>query len=295
MDTHNRWRRWLLVYIYIASLLTVTFSKSLFSKDANGKTQILPGATNYYYKVGDVAELKCPVANLGDRKVVWRLAANDTIFTVGYNIFTEDPRVAVTHHNGTWNLIIKGVQQRDSGLYECQIASVEKYLRSYVALHVADPPERKPKQRTSFVDENNPIELVCNATSEDYPIEDVDWFRDGNALVTDESRGLYIHKKVSLSTDTIYSTLEIKHARLKDQGVYVCRTSNYDVTSIHVNVLNGDSNNVKRGAATKGSSDYHSSRNSQDSRHRSWHLMSLVLASLAWSLSSTYVITRELT
>ncbi|KAI8789788.1 hypothetical protein BgiMline_001586, partial [Biomphalaria glabrata] len=69
--------------------------------------------------------------------VVWRLAANDTIFTVGYNIFTEDPRVAVTHHNGTWNLIIKGVQQRDSGLYECQIASVEKYLRSYVALHVA--------------------------------------------------------------------------------------------------------------------------------------------------------------
>ncbi|KAI8789789.1 hypothetical protein BgiMline_001587, partial [Biomphalaria glabrata] len=63
---------------------------------------------------------------------------------------------------------------------------------------------------------------------------------DGNALVTDESRGLYIHKKVSLSTDTIYSTLEIKHARLKDQGVYVCRTSNYDVTSIHVNVLNGE-------------------------------------------------------
>ncbi|KAK0070174.1 peroxidasin isoform X2, partial [Biomphalaria pfeifferi] len=162
------------------------------------------------------------------------------------------------------------------------------------------PPERKPKQNihisgTSFVDENNPIELVCNATSEDYPIEDVDWFRDGNALVTDESRGLYIHKKVSLSTDTIYSTLEIKHARLKDQGVYVCRTSNYDVTSIHVNVLNGDSNNVKRGAATKGSSDYHSSRNSQNSRHRPWHLMSLVLASLAWSLSLTYVITRELT
>ncbi|KAH9508554.1 hypothetical protein Btru_052011 [Bulinus truncatus] len=118
------------------SSLMVSFSKSHLPRDINGKTKILPGETNYTFKVGDVAELECPVANLGDRKVVWRLAANDTIFTIGDHIFTEDPRVAVKHNKGMWNLIIKDVQQRDAGLYECQISSVEKYLRSYVALHV---------------------------------------------------------------------------------------------------------------------------------------------------------------
>lgn len=63
--------------------------------------------------------------------------------------------------------------------------------------------------------------------------------RAGNTLTTDERRGMQIHKYVSLNTGTIVSTLEIKHARLSDQGVYVCRTSNKDVTSTHVNVLNG--------------------------------------------------------
>ncbi|CAL1538604.1 unnamed protein product, partial [Lymnaea stagnalis] len=164
---------------------------------------------------------------------------------IGYNIFTEDPRVAVKHFNGMWNLVIRDVQHKDSGLYECQISSVEKHLRNYVALHVVEP-QVKPAQKqnihisgTTFVNERDSIELKCNATSSDYPIEDIDWFRDGVVLVTDENRGIQIMKKVSLSTRSIYSLLEIKHARLKDQGVYVCRTSNFDVTSIQVNVLNG--------------------------------------------------------
>ncbi|XP_025077205.1 uncharacterized protein LOC112553929 isoform X1 [Pomacea canaliculata] len=44
--------------------------------------------------------------------------------------------------------------------------------------------------------------------------------------------------RTPLSTGTIFSTLEIKNARLKDAGFYVCRTSSLDVTSFRVNVLN---------------------------------------------------------
>ncbi|CAG5135098.1 unnamed protein product, partial [Candidula unifasciata] len=91
---------------------------------------------------------------------------------------------------------------------------------------------------SNFVDEGDRIYLVCNASSQEYPPEDIDWFLGGNTLTTDESRGMQIHKYVSINTGTIISTLEIKQARLTDGGVYVCRTSNKDVTSTHVNVLN---------------------------------------------------------
>ncbi|XP_025077207.1 uncharacterized protein LOC112553929 isoform X3 [Pomacea canaliculata] len=66
--------------------------------------------------------------------------------------------------------------------------------------------------------------------------------------------------RTPLSTGTIFSTLEIKNARLKDAGFYVCRTSSLDVTSFRVNVLNGDTFNVKRGTEngrTEGMPDSH--------------------------------------
>jgi hypothetical protein len=58
---------------------------------------------------------------------------------------------------------------------------------------------------------------------------------------TAEHLGKFIRKSVSLSTGTIVSTLEIRKARVADQGVYVCRTSSLDVTHLRVNVLNGRS------------------------------------------------------
>ncbi|CAG5121056.1 unnamed protein product, partial [Candidula unifasciata] len=92
---------------------------------------------------------------------------------------------------------------------------------------------------SNYVDEGDRIYLVCNASSQEYPPEDIDWFRNGNTLSTDNNRGMQIHKYVSINTGTIVSTLEIKHAKLSDNGVYVCRTSNKDVTSSQIYVLNG--------------------------------------------------------
>lgn len=91
------------------------------------------------------------------------------------------------------------------------------------------------------MDEGEKIFLICNATAQDQPPDDLDWFRDGEKLQTSESKGVYIRKSYTLSTGTIFSTLEIKNARLKDAGFYVCRTSSLDVTSFRVNVLNGRS------------------------------------------------------
>lgn len=78
---------------------------------------------------------------------------------------------------------------------------------------------------------------MCNATGKDHPPDDLDWFKNGNKLLTQYANKVYIRKFVSLTTKTIVSILEIKDATLEDAGMYVCRTSDLQITSARVNVL----------------------------------------------------------
>ncbi|BFY98166.1 hypothetical protein BsWGS_01207 [Bradybaena similaris] len=260
MDMFWKFKSPAVVLIYILSLLGGLMCRSQQPLDLYNLPRFLPTNTNFTYKVGQVAVLECAIENLEDKKVVWRLASDPTPISVGYMSFNEDPRYSVEHDNGgsKWNLVIRDVKTTDSGVYECQVSSRIRHLRHHVTLMVIDTHSSvatsKPNIHISgsnYVDEGERIFLICNASSQEYPPEDIDWFRAGNTLTTDEARGMHIRKTVSISTGTMTSSLEIEHARLSDQGVYVCRTSNKDVTSTQVNVLNGDSYNVKRGTVKK--------------------------------------------
>ncbi|XP_076444187.1 zwei Ig domain protein zig-8-like [Babylonia areolata] len=239
--------------------------------------EFLPTNPNFYHHVGDTAVLECAVENLGRKKVSWRKVSGGQILTVGLVSFVDDERIEVEHPPGSsqWNLVIRDLQAGDAGVYECQISSKIRHLRHHVTLLVQNEP-KAPKLKepniqitgADFVDEGEKIELLCNATAKDQPPEDLDWFREGNRLQTSEHKGVYIRKFVTLATGTIVSILEIKHAQLSDAGVYVCRTSSLDVTSFRVNVLNGDTYNVKRGTEMDQTDETaHDSAASQETRH----------------------------
>ncbi|KAL8575191.1 hypothetical protein ACOMHN_042501 [Nucella lapillus] len=215
----------------------------------------LPTQLHYQHTVGDTAFLECAVENLGKKSVSWRKVSSNKVLTVGSVSFSGNPRYEVEHPPGSslWNLIIRDLRSSDAGVYECQISAKVRHLRHHVTLLVSDEvttkKAKKPNIRITgadFVDKGKRLYLICNATATEQPPEDLDWFREGNRLQTSEEKGIYIRKFVTLSTSTIVSILEIKHAQLDDGGVYVCRTSSLDVTSFRVNVLNGDKNNVKR-------------------------------------------------
>ena len=59
------------------------------------------------------------------------------ILTVSRYTFVSDERFSVhlTEETSTWTLVIKYVQERDSGTYECQI-STEPKMSLLVNLHV---------------------------------------------------------------------------------------------------------------------------------------------------------------
>ncbi|XP_067665064.1 zwei Ig domain protein zig-8-like isoform X2 [Haliotis asinina] len=225
-----------------------------------------PTPDNYTYEAGKLALLKCEVHNLGKKKVTWRRASSPNPLTIGTMAFVEDERITVEHppSTGEWNLMIKRVQIEDAGVYECQIASKARHLRKHVLLVVKEPkiPDTKHNIQITgqeFVEQGKKIYLICNATGKEHSPDDLDWFKNGNKLTTEFVRKIYIRKFVSLTTKTIVSILEIKNAKLSDAGMYVCRTSDLQITSRRINVLKTHKDNVKRGTP-KDHSDSNSGR-----------------------------------
>ena len=89
------------------------------------------------------------------------------------------------------------------------------------------------------IDKGQPIRLRCNATAIETPPDAIDWFKDGNKMETNRSRQIYITKEFSYTKKTITSVLEIRNAQMSDTGVYTCRATDLQVTSVNVNILNG--------------------------------------------------------
>ncbi|BFY97181.1 hypothetical protein BsWGS_00221 [Bradybaena similaris] len=100
---------------------------------------------------------------------------------------------------------------------------------------------------TTYVEKNQKIRLICNATGAGHSPDSLDWFLNGQKLATDVEKKVSIQMQVSLTEKTISSILEVEEADMDDAGIYVCRTSDLQIASTRLDVLNADTNNVKRG------------------------------------------------
>ncbi|XP_036344934.1 zwei Ig domain protein zig-8-like [Rhagoletis pomonella] len=74
------------------------------------------------------AILRCRVKNKGNRTVSWMRKRDLHILTTNIYTYTGDQRFSVVHPPGSddWDLKIEYAQQRDSGIYECQVNTEPK-------------------------------------------------------------------------------------------------------------------------------------------------------------------------
>ncbi|KAM7355771.1 defective proboscis extension response 10 isoform 2-T3 [Cochliomyia hominivorax] len=89
--------------------------------------------------VGKSAYLGCRVKHLGNKTVAWIRNRDLHILTVGTYTYTTDQRFQTSYHRDIdeWTLQIKWAQQRDAGVYECQIST--QPVRSFsVNLNIVD-------------------------------------------------------------------------------------------------------------------------------------------------------------
>ena len=87
-------------------------------------------------------------------------------------------------------------------------------------------------------DKDTPLTLICNASGTIDPPARIDWFKDGQKITADKTKGIELEKRFSIHSRTITSTLRKAKTDMNDAGTYVCRTSSMQVTSVKVNVLN---------------------------------------------------------
>ena len=88
-----------------------------------------------------------------------------------------------------------------------------------------------------------PITLTCNATGDGLIPEEMDWFKDGDLVVSEKYKGIVITKYRSLESQTLVSELIIDRARAVHSGTYICRSSEDKIDSMEVTVLVGKGEN----------------------------------------------------
>ncbi|GAB1606019.1 protogenin A-like isoform X3 [Argonauta hians] len=215
--------------------------------------RFLPTPTNVTYRRGQLATLACSVEKLGTKFVVWRKASDPNPLTVGKEKFADDPNIGVSHDSTNWNLVIRNVQPRHAGVYECQVSSVHQLIR-HILLRVVDDTIKKNGFLTisgsRYVVRGSAISLMCNSSGGDSRSRDINWYKEGIKILSNRDSRILTAKYTSADKVTI-SSLRIDNSRLEDGGTYVCRTPNKASIAIAVSVqnnsgINANGTNVKR-------------------------------------------------
>ncbi|KAH3741669.1 obscurin-like isoform X2 [Dreissena polymorpha] len=273
----NRVMKSVLLTLSIIGYLQIGASNILQTDDDNGEPYFLKAPTNITVREGDLAKLKCRIANLGPKMVVWRKTNDDYPLTIGEMSFSQDDEMSIDHSqitktSSTWDLLIKNVKPRHAGMYECQI-SANHLIAHYVTLNVVDKSEMRPGKQTpmlaidainfetelriignAYVNMGGVIHLICNATGAYRAPEAVDWFYDGNRIHTADERWkgrVEIVRHESFEGKYYVSELIIDKSRLEDNGDYVCRSSDLAVNSVKIHILNTEKDNLTRRGSGK--------------------------------------------
>ncbi|XP_053670868.1 uncharacterized protein LOC128721168 [Anopheles nili] len=243
-----------------ASSLTGSVEKPYFD-DVNSR--------NVTTVVDDTAILKCRVKHKGDRTVSWMRKRDLHILTSNIYTYTGDQRFSVIHppDSDDWDLKIEYAQQKDSGIYECQV-NTEPKINLAVNLDVTD--EREFAQDFSkygpntggkhfigaigldflstaarakiigsqevHVKKGSTISLSCVVNVH---ASSISWYHGSSIVDFDSARG-----GISLETEKTEggtsSRLMLTRATLRDSGNYTCVPTGAISASVQVHVLNGE-------------------------------------------------------
>ncbi|GAB6032420.1 hypothetical protein CHUAL_011058 [Chamberlinius hualienensis] len=195
--------------------------------------------TNVTAQQGKTAFLHCQVRQLGNKTVSWVRHRDLHILTVGRYTYITDQRFQAYHLANTedWTLQIRYTQQRDAGIYECQV-STEPKLNLLISLNVVVPKSSIEDAPDMHVKSGSTIILNCVITDSPEPPVYVFWYHEEKMLNYDTNRRTIRVERVS--PDTTINKLIISNALMSDSGNYTCTPSNADPTHIIVHVLNGE-------------------------------------------------------
>ncbi|XP_023329668.1 zwei Ig domain protein zig-8 [Eurytemora carolleeae] len=189
--------------------------------------------------VGKTTFLACSVKNLKhNQKVSWIRHKDVHILTAGERTFTTDQRFSAKHNtDDEWVLVIKYVQERDAGIYECQIPTQPPQAYQ-IKLNVIVPHVGIQGSPDLHVDRGSMINLTCTISHTPEPPAYIFWYHNDQVVAYDSPRG-GITVLTENGEDT-RSHLIIKNARGTDSGNYTCKPSIFKTATVRLHVLQDD-------------------------------------------------------
>ncbi|KFB46215.1 AGAP007759-PA-like protein [Anopheles sinensis] len=224
---------------------------------------------NVTTRVGQTAFINCRVEQMGDKSVSWIRKRDLHILSAGTAVYTSDERFQVIRSEKAenWTLQIKFAQQRDSGIYECQVNTEPKMSMAF-RLNVVEAKAVILGPTDLYVKMGSIVTLTCIISQGPHDLGTIYWYR-GSSLVqpielhpSDPSIA-YPHRiSVELKwTEALTSRLKILDAKLSDSGNYTCLPTSAEGSSVMVHVINGEHPAaMQRGCATTASKDERQSR-----------------------------------
>uniref|UniRef100_A0A182PV21 Ig-like domain-containing protein n=1 Tax=Anopheles epiroticus TaxID=199890 RepID=A0A182PV21_9DIPT len=226
---------------------------------------------NLTVTVGQTGFLHCRVERLGDKDVAWIRKRDLHILTTGASTYTSDQRFQVLHSDSSvnWTLQIKYPQERDSGVYECQINTEPKMSLSYV-LNVIELQARILGPADIFVKSDSEITMTCVIQQGPHELGTIFWYKGRRKfLELNVMRGMFLatrsdgisqngstliepltqenevrsseNRRITVETDwtdVLTSRLRIKRVVQSDTGNYTCVPTMAKSASVYAHVIN---------------------------------------------------------
>ncbi|XP_058801640.1 zwei Ig domain protein zig-8-like [Phymastichus coffea] len=217
------------------------------TKNNSGWPQFeLSVARNVTIAVGQTAFLHCRVYQLGDKEVSWMRKRDMHILSAGIAMYTSDLRFQVIHPDKSenWTLQIKSPQQRDSGIYECQVSTEPKMYLNYT-LNVVEPRARILGASEVFVKTGSSLTLTCVISQGPHNLGTVEWYRGSSVVTTSKISPNDVDTEPRIVVDSewsdaLTSRLKINRIRSTDTGNYSCVPTAAERASVNVHVINGE-------------------------------------------------------
>ncbi|XP_046809989.1 zwei Ig domain protein zig-8-like [Lucilia cuprina] len=185
-------------------------------------------------QIGATAHIPCVVHHIGECVVSWIRKKDYHLLTVGLTTYSSDERFSATHlkHSEDWTLQIKFVQQRDAGIYECQV-STHPPTSIFLHLLVVEARAEISGPHIRYLTPGSTLRLQCHVVQNTEISEYIFWYHDNRMINYDADRGI----NVSTDPDFQSSELTISRTRREHSGNYTCVASNTQPASVLVHIF----------------------------------------------------------
>ncbi|XP_066908551.1 lachesin, partial [Halyomorpha halys] len=179
--------------------------------------------SNVTVPLGREAVFTCVVRNLGQFKVGWLKAEDQTLLSVHNFVVTHNPRISVSQDTdkGIWRLHIRQLKNSDRGCYMCQINSATM-MKQIGCLDLQVPPDIVDAESSNDVtaSEGDNVTLSCRATGRPEPR--ILWKREDSSTIT------VFSPQVGFSTVDSWNgeVLQIVDVDYKQMGAFLCIATN---------------------------------------------------------------------